>query len=163
MSTPPRKEKNPADIFRRGNEHNIRARRENSVLNKVAAIAARQRARKQKGEELAYMFDQPASQYTTLNYTPNLNEDRLLFEVENKEKGIPRYNYMNEARELQAQHQAVNAFRRAMGPKKTKKQNSTVAINPNSFSAKLNFAGGKRQSAKRSNRKTQHRRRTHRK
>lgn len=161
MSTPPRKEKNPADIFRRGNEHNIRARRENSVLNKVAAIAARQRAKKQKGEELAYMFNQPASQYTTLNYTPNLNEDRLLFQVENKEKGISHYNYMNEARELQAQHQAVNAFRRAMGAKKTKKQNSSsAAVNPNSFSAKLNFAGGKRQSTKRSTRKT---RRAHRK
>jgi hypothetical protein len=142
MSTPPRKEKNPENIFRRGNIQNIRARRENQVLNKVAALAAKQRKRKQEGEELAYMFNQPASQYTTLNYTPDVYNNRLLFEVENKEKGISHYDFMNEARKLQAQHQAANAFRRALGPKKTKKQNS-AGQNAKSFSAKLNFAGGK--------------------
>ncbi len=156
MSTPPRKPRNPENIFRRGNEHNIKSKREGTVLNQIAAIAAKQRARKQKGEELQHLFNQPANQFTTLNYTPNVNETALLYVVPNKEKGIERYNFMDEARKLQAQHEAVNAFRRAKGIK-TKKNKS----NENFFSKRIKLAstqGGRRTRHAKKQRRTQRKR-----
>jgi hypothetical protein len=204
MSTPPRKPRNPENIFRRGNEHNIRATRESMITHAAAKD-------EETAEERFERFLEEGVHPSTLSYRdfePGIHENVDFF---NENGGLltpemmgmelfeeyrmayaQRYGRRNAnrpstKRKRSAFNNALNNANNNVAPSTPvrvrptlseppalirgpthiqrffENENNNVNMNNNNNNAKTTNGfgrGGKRRSAKRSNRKT---RRAHRK
>jgi hypothetical protein len=93
MSTPPRKPRNPENIFRRGNEHNVRSQRNR-------AIAQLQYKNEESVDDIFNRFLQEGRHPSTFTYEefmPGLGESAVLFNMTNNG---PTFTAEEEAMEI---------------------------------------------------------------